>query len=84
MNILIPFLYEGYSWITQTVSELSAVDAPTRSLWMVLGTTYTLLVAVFGWGFLRSANRKQALGIVGIFDDHSRLGQSCLSTNTSA
>jgi len=66
MNIFIPFLYKGYNWITQTVSELSAVDAPTRSLWFPLGIVYTLLIAAFGWGVLKSADGKRALRIVGI------------------
>src|SRR5215204_4736719 len=66
MNIFIPPLYEGYNSITQTVSELSAVDAPTRPLWFVLGIIYTLLVAVFGWGVLKSAGQKRPLRIVGI------------------
>jgi len=66
MNILIPFLYEGYNWKTQVVSELSAVDAPTRSLWFPLGIAYTLLIAAFGLGILRSAGQKRSLHIVGI------------------
>lgn len=66
MNIFIPQLYEGYNWVTQTVSELSAVDAPTRPLWFVLGIIYTLLVAAFGWGVLKSAGEKRSLRIVGI------------------
>jgi hypothetical protein len=66
MNIFTPFLYEGYNWITQTVSELSAVDAPTRPLWVVLGTVYTLLIAAFGWGTLKSAGLKRSLNMVGI------------------
>jgi len=66
MNLFIPPLYEGYNWITQTVSELSAVDAPTRPLWFVLGIIYTLLVAVFGWGVFKSAGEKRSLRIVGI------------------
>ena len=66
MNLFIPPLYEGYNWVTQTVSELSAVDAPTRPLWFVLGIIYTLLVAVFGWGVFRSAGEKRSLRIVGI------------------
>lgn len=66
MNIFIPPLYEGYHWINQTVSELSAVDAPTRPLWFPLGIIYTLLIAAFGWGVLRSADRKRSLRIVGI------------------
>lgn len=66
MNIFIPPLYDGYNWVTQTVSELSAVDAPTRPLWFVLGIIYTLLVAAFGWGIFRSAGEKRSLRIVGI------------------
>ena len=66
MNIFIPFLDKGYNWVTQTVSELSAVDAPTRSLWFPLGIIYTLLIAAFGWGVFRSADRKRSLRIVGI------------------
>ena len=66
MNVFIPPLYEGYNWVTQTVSELSAIDAPTRPLWFPLGTAYTLLIAAFGWGILRSADRKRTLRVVGI------------------
>jgi len=66
MNLFIPPLYEGYNWVTQTVSELSAVDAPTRPLSFVLGIIYTLLVAVFGWGVFKSAGEKRSLRIVGI------------------
>ena len=66
MNLFIPPLYEGYNWVTQTVSELSAVDAPTRPLWFVLGIIYTLLVAAFGWGIFKSAGEQRSLRIVGI------------------
>ncbi|HEU5166389.1 MAG TPA: DUF998 domain-containing protein [Chitinophagaceae bacterium] len=66
MNIFIPPLYEGYNWVTQTVSELSAVDAPTRPLWLPLGIAYTLLIAAFGWGVLQSAGGNRMLRIAGI------------------
>ena len=66
MNIFIPFLDKGYNWVTQTVSELSAVDAPTRPLWFPLGIIYTLLIAAFGWGVFKSADRKRSLRIVGV------------------
>jgi hypothetical protein len=66
MNIFIPFLDKGYNWITQTVSELSAIDAPTRSVWFPLGIVYTLLVAAFGSGVFRSADGKRSLQIVGV------------------
>ena len=66
MNIFIPFLDKEYNWVTQTVSELSAVDAPTRRLWFVLGIAYTLLIAAFGWGIFKSAGRKRSLRIIGV------------------
>jgi Protein of unknown function (DUF998) len=66
MNIFIPFLDKEYNWVTQTVSELSAVDASTRPLWLPLGIIYTLLIAAFGWGVFKSANRKRSLRIAGV------------------
>jgi hypothetical protein len=66
MNIFIPFLDKEYNWVTQTVSELSAVNASTRPLWLPLGIIYTLLIAAFGWGVFKSANRKRSLRIVGV------------------
>ena len=66
MNVFVPMWNEGYSSVTQTVSELSAIDAPTRMLWVIPGFLYTLLVAAFGWGVWMSADRNRALRIVGI------------------
>ena len=66
MNIFTPFLYAGYNWVTQIVSELSAVDAPTRPLWFVLGIIYTLLVALFGFGVYKAARQNRSLRIVGV------------------
>lgn len=65
MNIIIPMLYEGYSSASQTVSELSAIGAPTRTVWVLSGIVYTLLVTAFGWGILQSAGRNRPLRIVG-------------------
>jgi hypothetical protein len=56
---------EGYSRISQTPSELTAIGAPTRSLWMQLGAVYTVLVIAFGWGVWKSAGRDRSLRIVG-------------------
>ena len=56
---------EGYSRISQTPSELTAIGASTRSLWMLLGAVYTVLVTAFGWGVWTSAGRDRALRIVG-------------------
>ena len=66
MNIFIPIFYEGYNWKSQVVSELSAIDAPTRFLWVIPGIIYTLLIAAFGWGVLTSAAQKRPLRIAGI------------------
>ncbi len=57
--------YEGYNPVSQTVSELSAIGAPTRPLWMVLGPVYSALVVAFGVGIWMSANRNRALRVVG-------------------
>ena len=37
MNVFVPMQWDGYSSASQTVSELSAIGAPTRSLWAALG-----------------------------------------------
>ncbi len=65
MNVFVPMLYEGYSAASQTVSELSAIGAPTRTLWVLLCIPYTLLVIAFGWGVWASADRNRPLRIVG-------------------
>jgi uncharacterized protein DUF998 len=57
--------YEGYSLISQVPSELTAIGAPTRPLWMVLGPVYDVLVVAFGVGVWMSAQRKRALRVVG-------------------
>ena len=65
MLVWIPTLWPGYSSASQTVSELSAIDAPTRSLWVPLGLVYTLLLAAFGWGVWASAQGARSLRVVG-------------------
>jgi hypothetical protein len=55
----------GYSSLSQAVSELSAIDAPTRPLWIALGVPYTLLLIAFGWGVWLSAGPSRALRAVG-------------------
>ncbi len=65
MLIFIPLEWKSYSSFSQTVSELSAVDAPTRSLWVPLGVLYTLLFTGFGWGVRTSAVQNRPLRIAG-------------------
>ena len=50
MNIFVAAQWPDYS-ASQTVSELSAIGAPTRSLWVLPAASYTLLVTAFGWAW---------------------------------
>lgn len=65
MNIFIPMLWKEYSMVTQTVSELSAIGAPTRPVWFAWGIVYALLTAAFGWGVWKSAGPNRSLRILG-------------------
>lgn len=65
MNIFVAMRWEGYSSASQTVSELSAIGAPTRPLWVPLGIAYTLLVAAFGCGVWESGRRNRPLRVAG-------------------
>jgi Protein of unknown function (DUF998) len=66
INIIVPMQYPGYDIASQTVSELSAIDAPTRTLWLLLCTFYSLLFMAFGAGTWLSANENRKLRFVGI------------------
>jgi hypothetical protein len=50
MNVFVPLQWPGYNPAAQVVSELSAIGAPTRPLWVALGTAYGVLVGAFGIG----------------------------------
>jgi hypothetical protein len=65
MNVVAPLLYDGYSVTAQAVSELSAIGAPTRPLWLALAVVYALLVVAFGFGLRSSAGRDRHLRIAG-------------------
>lgn len=65
MTIFIATQWADYSSASQTISELSAIDAPTRSLWVLLGAVYTLLVSAFGCGVWMSAAGSRALRTAG-------------------
>src|SRR3954451_17127203 len=65
MNVLVPMQWDGYSSASQTVSELSAIGAPTRPLWVPLGIAYTLLVAAFGCGVWASSRQNHAMRVAG-------------------
>lgn len=65
MNVLVPLQWPGYSVLSQVVSELSAVGAPTRVLWVALGVPYTALILAFGFGVWLSAGGSRALRAAG-------------------
>ncbi len=65
MIVFITMQWDGYSSASHTISELSAIGAPTRSLWVLPAALYTVLVTAFGWGVWKSAGRIRALRIVG-------------------
>src|SRR4051812_455318 len=65
MTIFVPMQWDAYSSFSQTISELSAIGAPTRPVWVPLGVVYTLLVAAFGVGVRKSAHRNGPLSVVG-------------------
>ena len=64
-NIIVPAQWDAYDWKSQTISELSAIGAPTRALWIALVTPYSVLLIAFGLGVILSANRHRGLKIAG-------------------
>jgi hypothetical protein len=64
MNLFVPLHYPGYSSSSLTVSELSAIGAPTRILWILLGTLYPLLYAAYGWGVFKISGQRTKLKIL--------------------
>lgn len=65
MNIFIPLRWSQYDWISQTVSELSAIGSPTRLVWMLGATIYVICVAGFGVGIRMAANQNRKLKHLG-------------------
>jgi hypothetical protein len=65
MTVFVAMQWPGYSSVSQTISELSAIGAPTRSLWVLPGAFYTVLVTAYGWGVWKSAGPVRALRIAG-------------------
>jgi hypothetical protein len=64
-NVIGARRWRGYSSTSQTVSELSAIGAPSRSVVVPLLSTHGALVIPFGAGVWESAGRKRALRVTG-------------------
>src|SRR6266508_2649814 len=63
--VLGPMRWEGYSSTNQTISELFAVDAPSRPLVVSLLFVSGVLALAFGLGVLWLAGRNRALRVTG-------------------
>ena len=72
ITAIIPRQWNEYRSAAQTISELSAIDAPTRDVWVILAIPYTLLIAAFGSGVLRTAHRPGRLRLAGVLIFASR------------
>jgi len=66
INIITPSHFPGYDIASQTVSELSAIDAPSRPLWVYLCNFYSVLVMAFGFGIWLCAYKNRRLRIVAV------------------
>jgi len=63
MNVFVPMLDSSYNSLSQTVSELSAIGAPTRAVWVVGGFMYSLLFLAFAWGVWKASTENNYLRI---------------------
>jgi hypothetical protein len=65
LTLFVGLLWDGYSVASRVPSELSAIGAPTRTLWMWLGTLYAVLMLAFGWIVWKLAPPNRALRAAG-------------------
>lgn len=63
MDILGSLWWEGYSYVNQTISELAALGAPSRTIAVALGTVYNILLIPFAAGVAASSSRNRLLRI---------------------
>jgi hypothetical protein len=65
-DILLARSWQGYSYTSQAISELSAIGAPTRPLWVAMSFLFNPLLIAFGIGVWGSAGGKRSLRVAGI------------------
>ena len=65
MSVFVAAQWPAYSSFSQTVSELSAIDSPTRALWVPLGYLWGALFFAFGCGVWMSGDRGRSLRVAG-------------------
>jgi len=57
------FVWKDYRSMDQTISELSAIDAPSRSTWIPIGFLYAALLIAFGVGVWKCAREHRRLRV---------------------
>jgi hypothetical protein len=65
-NIMCGLLWDGYSFADQTISELSAIDAPSQAAWLPFGIAYGVLLVAFMIGVWRGAAGRRGLRVTTI------------------
>ncbi|MBK9544757.1 MAG: DUF998 domain-containing protein [Dehalococcoidia bacterium] len=65
MDVIASLAYDDYSYRDQTISELSAIGAPTRTFWVVTGLVRQVLSFAFAFGVLGLAGDRREVRIVG-------------------
>jgi uncharacterized protein DUF998 len=65
-NIVASLSWPDYSSASQTISELSAIGAPSRATWLPLGYAYDMLLIAFAVGMWWSAGDRRGLRLAAI------------------
>ena len=65
MDVVGSLRYPGYSYADQTISELSAEGAPTRTFMIWSGLPYATLMVAFGAGVWKVAGQRRAGRVTG-------------------
>jgi hypothetical protein len=65
MDVAASLAYDGYSYRDQTISELSAIGAPTRPFWLAMSVFYQALAFAFALGVLGVAGSRRTVRIAG-------------------
>lgn len=66
LTIIGAMVWQNYNSISQTVSELFAINAPSRLIVIPLMLTYSLLMFTFGIGVWDSPGNKRSLRVVAV------------------
>ncbi|MCK9518983.1 MAG: DUF998 domain-containing protein [Dehalococcoidia bacterium] len=65
LDVTASLAYDGYNYKDQTISELSAIGAPTRAYWLALSPVYQILAFAFAVGVLRVAGERRPVRVAG-------------------